>query len=89
MMQDLLTKFKFYQEIQLWPKAADFNYEGWLENFDSDERALAEKIIDFFVYIPDDITNQLFRTVIGKAGLAICQERIAMLPIVGLPLSRK
>jgi len=54
MMQDLLTKFKFYQEIQLWPKAADFNYEGWLENFDSDERALAEKIIDFFVYIPDD-----------------------------------
>lgn len=68
MTHDLLSKFRFYQEIQLWPKAADFNYEGWLENFDSDERALAEKIMDFFVYIPEDITNQLFRTVIGKAG---------------------
>ena len=68
MTQDLLPKFKFYQEIQLWPKAQDFNYKGWLDNFDHGERALAEKILDFFVYIPDDIINQLCRTVVGKAG---------------------
>ena len=68
MTQDLLTKFKFYQEIQMWPKAADFNYEAWLDNFDSNERALAERIMDFFVYIPEDMTNQLFKTVFGKAG---------------------
>ncbi len=68
MTQDLLPKLKFYQEIQMLPKASEFNYEGWLDNFDSSERSLAEQILDFFVYIPEDITNQLFRTVIGKAG---------------------
>lgn len=50
------------------PKASDFNYEGWLDNFDRNERDLAERMLDFFVYIPEDITNQLFRTVMGKAG---------------------
>lgn len=68
MSQDFLSKFKFYQDIQLWPKAADFNYEGWLENFDNSERPLAERILNFFVYFPDDIINQLFRTVVGRAG---------------------
>lgn len=68
MTQDLFSKLNFFQEIQMLPKAADFNYEGWLDNFDSNERSIAERILDFFVYIPEDITNQLFRTVIGKAG---------------------
>jgi len=68
MTQDLISKFYFFQEIQMLPKAAGFNYEGWLDNFDSTERSIAERILDFFVYIPEDITNQLFRTVIGKAG---------------------
>ena len=67
-MTDLLQKFKFYQDIQLWPKAADFNFEGWLDNFDNSERSLAERILDFFVYFPEDITNQLFLTAIGRAG---------------------
>lgn len=68
MTQDLLTKFRFYQNIQLWPKASDFNYEGWLENFSNDEQKIAQKILDFFVYFPDDIIDQLFRTVVGRAG---------------------
>lgn len=67
-MNDQTNKFKFYQEIQILPKSADFNYEGWLDNFSSSERPLAEKILDYFVYIPEDIVNQMFRTVIGKAG---------------------
>lgn len=67
-MIDLNTKFKFYQDIQLWPKAHDFNYKGWLDNFSKEERPLAEKILDFFVYFPDDIIHQLFRTVVGRAG---------------------
>ena len=67
--KDLTNKFKFYQEIQLWPKNSDFNYEGWLENFDAgEERGLAQHILDFFIYFPDDIIDQLFRAVVGRAG---------------------
>ena len=68
MKQDLLPKFKFYQDIRLWPKDSDFDYEGWLENFAPDEQEIAQKILDFFVYFPDDIIDQLFRTVMGRAG---------------------
>lgn len=68
MAQDLLTKFKFYQDICIWPKNSDFDYEGWLENYAQSEQQIAQKILDFFVYFPDDIINQMFRTVVGRAG---------------------
>lgn len=68
MTKDLLPKFRFYQDIQLWPINADFNYTGWLDNFSKEEQYLAQKILDFFVYFPDHIINQLFRTVVGRAG---------------------
>lgn len=46
MTQDLLPKFKFYQDIRIWPKNSDFDYEGWLENFTQDEQKIAQKILD-------------------------------------------
>ena len=67
-MVDLLHKFKYYQDIRLWPKNSEFDYEGWLENFSVDEQPIAQRILDFFVYFPDDIIDQLFRTVVGRAG---------------------
>lgn len=67
-MTDLLPKFNFYQDIQLWPINSDFNYSGWLGNFSKEEQELAAMILDFFVYFPDHIINQLFRTVVGRAG---------------------
>ena len=68
MTQDLLLKFKFFQDIRMWPKNSDFDYEGWLENFSQDEQKIAQKILDFFVYFPDDIIDQMFSTVVGRAG---------------------
>lgn len=67
-MTDLLQKFKFYQDIRLWPKDSDFDYEGWLDNFNNDEQKIALAILDFFIFYPDDIIDQLFRTVVGRAG---------------------
>ena len=59
-MIDLTNKFKFYQDIRLWPKNSDFNYEAWLDNFDAgEERNLAQCILDFFIFFPDDIIDQL------------------------------
>lgn len=68
MTQDLLQKFKFFQDIRMWPKNSDFDYEGWLENFNQDEQKIAQKILDFFVYFPDDIIDQMLSTVVGRAG---------------------
>lgn len=68
-MVDFSQKFQFFQDIHLWPTGTDFDYEGWLGNFSGDEELeLAHRILDFFVFFPDSIINQLFRTVVGRAG---------------------
>ena len=63
------TQFDYYRNVQLWPLADEFNYEEWLNNFaEGEERMIAIKILDFFMFFPDSLINQMFATVIGKCG---------------------
>lgn len=63
------SRYRFYQDIQVWPTMRELDYEGWIENFaDGEDRDLAQRILDFFVYIPEVMVNQLFRAAIGRAG---------------------
>lgn len=74
-MADLINKFKFYQEMNLWPRTVKLNYVRWLENFkDESDRKIAEQILDFFVYYSDDLVNQLLIAVIGKCGYKLQQK---------------
>lgn len=67
-MLDLST-YHFYREVQLWPLARELNYEQWLNNFEEGEdQDIAQRILDFFVYIPDILVDQMLQTVIGKCG---------------------
>lgn len=60
---------RFYREVQLWPVARKLNFENWLANFETDEdKEIAEQILKFFVYIPDDMMVQLLQTVVGRCG---------------------
>ena len=62
-------QFDYYRNVQLWPLADEFNYEAWLNNFaEGEERDIAIKILDFFMFFPDSLINQMFATVIGKCG---------------------
>lgn len=64
-----ISRYRFFQDIHLWPTMSELNYEGWIENFDEgEERELAAQILAFFVYFPENMVNQLFRTVIGRVG---------------------
>lgn len=72
-----LSAYHYFQDVGLWPLAKDLNYEQWLNNFDEGEdQELAKRILDFFVYIPDNHVNQMLQTVIGKCGYYF-KERIA------------
>lgn len=63
------TQFKYYRDVRLWPLADEFNYEEWLNNFaDGEEREIAIRILDFFMFFPDSLINQMLATVIGKCG---------------------
>ncbi|MBO4875642.1 MAG: hypothetical protein J5542_10095 [Bacteroidales bacterium] len=62
-------RYKYYRDIRLWPLRENLNYEQWLENFsDGEEKEIAQRILDFFIYIPDGMINQMLSTVIGKCG---------------------
>jgi hypothetical protein len=45
------------------------NYKGWLDNFtDSEERKIACLILDFFMFYPKTMLNQMLKSVVGYAG---------------------
>ena len=69
-------RYKYYRETQLWPLADDLNYEQWLDNFaEGEEKDIARRILDFFIYIPDKLINQMLATVIGKCGYYFKRQR--------------
>lgn len=63
------NKFAFFRKVQMWPIAVDFDYEAWLDNFVlEEERKIAERILDSFIYIPEAMVNQMLKTVVGRCG---------------------
>lgn len=67
-MDDLLKKFEYYRETQIWPLSKYLNYEQWLENFEDEEQYIAKRILNYFIYIPDGFIEQMLATVLGKCG---------------------
>lgn len=63
------SRLHFFRGMHLWPIEKELDFENWLENFkEGEERELAAQILNSFVYIPDNIVNQLLRTVVGRCG---------------------
>ena len=56
--QDKTKQFKYYRDTHLWPLADDFNFEEWLNNFaEGEERDIAIRILDFFMFFPKSVTR--------------------------------
>jgi hypothetical protein len=69
-LNDTRSRARYFQTVQAWPLNDKLDYEGWLSNFKTDsDRKLACLIIDFFIYFPDIMVNQMLKTSIGSAGL--------------------
>lgn len=69
-MTDLVKeKMRFYREMQLLPSAKGFDFENWLENFNTPEdKEIAAQILNNFIYIPDEVIDQMLRTAVGRCG---------------------
>lgn len=69
-------QYKYFRDVQLWPLAQDLNYEEWLNNFaEGEERDIAMRILDFFMFFPDNLINQMLATVIGRCGYFFMRRR--------------
>lgn len=69
MVDFVKEKMKFFRETQLLPSAKGFDYENWLDNFqDPEDKKIAAHILNFFIYFPDEIIDQMLRTAVGRCG---------------------
>ncbi|OAV63850.1 hypothetical protein Barb6XT_03023 [Bacteroidales bacterium Barb6XT] len=64
-----IDKATFFRSLQVWPLDEVLNYKGWLNNFsDPEERKIACLILDFFMFYPKNMLNQMLKSVVGYAG---------------------
>ena len=65
----VIEKLDFFRTIQAWPLNDVLNYKGWLDNFyKEEERNIAAQILDFFIFYPKSMINQMLKTVVGYCG---------------------
>lgn len=69
MVDFVKEKMKFFRETQLLPSAKGFDYENWLDNFqDPEDKKIAAHILNFFIYFPDEVIDQMLQTAVGRCG---------------------
>ena len=69
MIEEVKSKLSYFRKMQLWPIANELDYENWLANFQTDEdKEIAAQILDFFIFIPDNMVNKFLQTVVGRCG---------------------
>ena len=67
--QDRIERYKFFRDVQIWPLAEEFNFQGWLNNFDNKkDHNIACHILDFFNYYPKKMVDQMLIASVGRAG---------------------
>ena len=69
LLDNVKERLLFYRDMQLLPTAQELDFGSWIENFETaDDKELAAHILKFFIYIPDQIINQLLKTAVGRCG---------------------
>lgn len=55
------TKADYFVDVHLWPRETKLNPDGWLSNFDIDERDHAVHLLNAFLYYSADLIDELFK----------------------------
>lgn len=57
-----LERWKYFVDVQLWPKRANFDPVGWIGNFKPDEIRYALRLLEGFTYFSQELVPQMFRS---------------------------
>lgn len=75
---EVISRGNFLRRIHVWPLAAEFNFEGWLDNFQSgDDRYIAAKILSSFLYYSKEHVNRMLYDAVGNA-VALVLKRVGV-----------
>ena len=56
----VLTKIRFFADSHVWPLQNRVDPDAWLGNFDSKDRRFALQLLNSFMYVSDDLVDQIF-----------------------------
>lgn len=71
-IEEVKERGSFFRQVQLWPLADTFDFEGWLGNFEGvDEKYIAAKMISSFMYFPSKMIDRMLYDVIGREASRI------------------
>ena len=66
---DTVKRIDFFRSVQVLPKRKDLNEKGWLSNFEEGtERNIACHLLDYFMYYPKDMIDQMLITAVGRSA---------------------
>ncbi|OFX20372.1 MAG: hypothetical protein A2041_00630 [Bacteroidetes bacterium GWA2_31_9b] len=69
LIKETKSRARYFQAVHAWPLNEKLDYDGWLSNFKSDEEIkIACSILDFFIYYPDNMVDQMLKSSIDHAG---------------------
>lgn len=67
----VLSKSRYFIDVQLWPIAPNLDPKGWLSNFKDDEMEYAVNLLNAFSFFNDQMTDELFRSAIHGLSAGI------------------
>ena len=74
-IKEITERMKTFREMLLLPKPKDLDFENWLDNFqEQNEKELAARILNHFIYFSDDLIDQMLRTAVGRCGYYFMQN---------------
>lgn len=56
----VLTKCQFFTSTQVWPLKTKLDPDGWLANFDANDKSMATQLLNSFMYFSDDVIDRMF-----------------------------
>ena len=57
-----IERWKYFIDVGIWPKRANFDPINWMKNFSQDEIPLALRLLDGFTYFSHELVAQMFRS---------------------------
>jgi len=67
-IEQVLARCDSLKLAGVWPSASSMDYEGWLNNFDSEDSHIAALLLDRFTYYNQEQTNALFVSAYNSIG---------------------
>ena len=69
-------KCSFFAAAQLWPLKSKVDPDGWLGNFDQDDRKYAFQLLNSFLYFSRTMVDRLFFSAMQGLSREVATPRI-------------